>query len=168
MRQAWASRRRVVVIGAAVLAVDIGSKTWAAQVLAYEPVRLFGGRILLTESRNPGAAFGVGTSLTPVLAVLAAAAVVAVVVMAPRARGARPLLAGGLVLGGAAGNLTDRLFRSPGIGFGHVVDWISIGWWPTFNLADSALVTAVALVFLLAVTGHVATAEPADGSGTAA
>lgn len=163
-RQGWARRRRVVAIGVVVLAADIVTKTWAAQVLTHDPVRLWSGRIVLTESRNPGAAFGLGTSLTPVLTVLAAAAVVAAVVMAARAHGLLLMMVFGLALGGAAGNLTDRLFRSPGFGFGHVVDWISIGWWPTFNLADGALVTAAALAVLQTVTSSPAHTEATRGS----
>lgn len=147
-------RRRfalVASIGGAVLAADVATKVWAASVLATEPISLLGGALILTEGRNPGAAFGMGTSLTPLLACIAAAAVIGVLVAARRPRPLGVAVILGLVLGGAAGNVTDRLFRSPGPMRGHVVDWIDIGSWPTFNLADSALVTAAALGALIAL-----------------
>lgn len=61
----------------------------------------------------------------------------------------------GLVLGGAIGNLTDRLFRAPGPLRGHVVDFIQVGsWWPTFNVADSAVVCGAVLLVVLTLLGY--------------
>ena len=60
----------------------------------------------------------------------------------------------GLLLGGATGNLTDRLFARPGLFRGDVVDWIQLPHWPVFNLADSAIVCGGVLAVLLAVRGH--------------
>lgn len=139
----------VASIGGAVLTADIATKDWAAKVLATEPVSLLGGAVVLTEGRNPGAAFGMGTSLTPLLACVTGAAVLGVLIAARRPHPLGVAIVLGLVLGGAAGNLTDRLLRSPGPMRGHVVDWIDIGSWPTFNLADAALVTAAALGALI-------------------
>jgi signal peptidase II len=59
----------------------------------------------------------------------------------------------GLLLGGATGNLLDRIFRAPGAFQGHVVDWIELPHWPVFNLADSSIVCAGVLVVLLALFG---------------
>jgi signal peptidase II len=59
----------------------------------------------------------------------------------------------GLLLGGATGNLVDRIFRAPGSFQGHVVDWIQLPHWPVFNLADSSIVCAGFLVVLLALRG---------------
>lgn len=146
------SRRGLfLAVAALVVAADMATKHVAATVWADRPVTLLGGWVRLTESRNPGAAFGMGTTLTPVLTLLAAAVVIGVLVCSGRYRTRSMALVMGLVLGGAAGNLIDRLFRTPGPMRGHVVDWIDIGAWPNFNLADSALVTACALVFAASV-----------------
>lgn len=151
----------VAAIGALVLLVDESTKAYAARTWAADPVALLGGRLVLTESRNPGAAFGTATSLTPLLTVIAAAAVAAVLVAAPRVTTKLALVALGLALGGALGNLTDRMLRSPGPFRGHVVDWIQIGWWPTFNLADSALMTAAGIGVVLALRSPTRAGTPA-------
>jgi signal peptidase II len=71
----------------------------------------------------------------------------------------------GLLLGGATGNLLDRIFRAPGLFQGHVVDWIQLPDWPVFNLADSAIVCAGVLVVLLALRGiRMDGTKPARGS----
>jgi signal peptidase II len=77
---------------------------------------------------------------------------------AGRMRSAGWAVALGLVLGGALGNLADRMFRAPGVGRGHVVDWISLfspdgHVWPIFNLADSAIVSGAVLAAILALRG---------------
>lgn len=59
----------------------------------------------------------------------------------------------GLALGGALGNLTDRLLRSPGFGVGHVVDFLELPNWPIFNVADSAIVGAALIVTLATAMG---------------
>lgn len=146
------TRRGVFLTTASVVvAADVATKYVAATVWVDQPVVLLGGWVRLTETRNPGAAFGMGTTLTPVLTILAAAVVVGVLAYSGRYRTRPTALVMGLILGGAAGNLIDRLFRTPGPMRGHVVDWIDIGAWPNFNLADSALVTACALVFAASV-----------------
>lgn len=147
-------RRRlglVTGIGVAVVALDVATKTLAVAVFATAPVRLLSGRLVLNESRNPGAAFGLAPSATPLLALIAAAAVVAVLIIARRPHTAAAALVLGLVLGGAAGNLIDRLFREPAVLRGHVVDWIDFGWWPSFNLADASISTAAVLAVVLSL-----------------
>ena len=122
-------------------------------------MRLLGGAIYLIETRNAGAAFSVGTGATIVLTVVALV-VIAVIVRA--ARGMRSVgwaVALGLILGGALGNLIDRLFRAPGFGRGHVVDWISLFCndghiWPVFNLADSAICCGAVTAAIVALPGH--------------
>jgi signal peptidase II len=131
-----------------------------------EPVRILDGSIYLTETRNSGAAFSVGTGATIVLTLLAIAVVGVILRMAGRMRSTGWAVALGLVLGGALGNLTDRIFRSPGVGRGHVVDWISLfakdgHVWPIFNLADSAIVCGAVLLAVLALCGI-----EIDGRGT--
>ncbi|MDR7253362.1 signal peptidase II [Nocardioides sp. BE266] len=147
-RPAPAQRAVFFSVAAAVVVADIVTKHLAATAWADEPVTMLGGWVRLTESRNPGAAFGMATSATPVLAVIAAAVVVGLVAFSGRytSRGQAAVM--GLLLGGAAGNLIDRMFRAPGVMRGHVVDWIDIGAWPNFNLADSSLVVGCVLLFL--------------------
>jgi signal peptidase II len=142
------------------LGLDLVSKIVVASNLGggHPPVRLLGGAIYLTETRNSGAAFSVGTGATIVLTLLAFAVVGVILRMAGRMRSTGWAVALGLVLGGALGNLTDRIFRSPGIGRGHVVDWISLfaqdgHVWPIFNLADSAIVCGAVLLAILALCG---------------
>ena len=130
------------------------------------PARILGGAIYLTETRNSGAAFSVGTGATIVLTLLAIAVVGVILRMAGRMRSTGWAVSLGLVLGGALGNLTDRIFRSPGVGRGHVVDWISLfakdgHVWPIFNLADSAIVCGAVLLAVLALCGI-----EIDGRGT--
>lgn len=149
-------------IGAGVVALDVATKNWSADRLAVSPISMANGLVVLTHSRNPGAAFGTATSLTPLLSVVAAIAVAALVFMARRTSRRLGLLAVGLGLGGAAGNLVDRLFRAPGPLRGQVVDWVDIGSWPTFNLADSALVSAAVLAVVL--TSGVGSRRGAPGS----
>lgn len=154
--------RRVVLFGlvaAAALALDIGSKVIVAAKLGDgHAVRLLAGAIYLVETRNSGAAFSVGTGATVVLTIVALAVVAFILRTAGRMRSIGWAVALGLVLGGALGNLVDRLFREPGIGRGHVVDWISLfsddgHVWPIFNLADSAIVCGAILAAILAVRG---------------
>jgi len=135
----------VIAIGIVVVALDVTTKTLATHLWAAHPLRLLGGRLVLDESRNPGAAFGTATSLTPLLTLIAAVAVVAAVLIGRRPQTIAVALTLGLVLGGAGGNLVDRLFRAPGVMRGHVVDWIDLGWYPSFNLADSSLCIAAVL-----------------------
>jgi signal peptidase II len=125
----------------------------ALAVLALKIVRLLGGFLTLLESRNSGAAFSIGTSATIVFTVIAIGVIIFILRTSRRIRSVPWAIALGLLLGGATGNLTDRIFRSPGFGRGHVVDWIEVPHWPVFNLADSAIVCGAILAVLLAARG---------------
>jgi len=118
-----------------------------------EPVELVPGVLDLYLLRNPGAAFSLATGVTWVLTLVAVAVVVAVAVLARRLGSWAWALALGLLLGGALGNLTDRLLREPGFGVGHVVDFLRLPRWPVFNLADSSIVVAAVLVVVLSFRG---------------
>jgi signal peptidase II len=144
----------------AALTADLISK--ALVVAHIEPtdtgVRLLGGAVYLVQARNSGAAFSVGTGATVVLTAISIIVIAIVLRAARRLTSSGWALALGLVLGGAMGNLVDRLFRAPSPGKGHVVDWISVlakdgHVWPIFNLADSAIVTGGALAVLLSLRG---------------
>ena len=163
-------RRLGVVLGVAgaVLAADIISKTIVVAtlsdrrclvggvVVAYPPpIRLLGGVLTLCESRNPGAAFGIGGTSTTIVFTAIALGVIAFIIRTSRRIYSLPwAVALGLLLGGATGNLTDRIFRSPGPFRGWVVDWIQLPHWPVFNLADSSITCGVVLFVLLAARGH--------------
>lgn len=158
------SRRRAVGLLAAAagagLVTDLVTKQLAVTQLAdSEPVRLLGGTVYLVYATNSGAAFSIGTSHTYLFSIIAAAVVGWIGWMAWRLRSAWWGVALGLVLGGAVGNLVDRLFRPPGPLMGEVVDMVSLfdpygQVWPVFNVADSSLVVGVALAVWLELTGR--------------
>jgi signal peptidase II len=143
-------------IGFSVCAVDVLSKILVvAELSSRPPMTLLGGLITLQLYRNAGAAFGFGPSFTAIYALVAAVVLAAILRMSGRLRSWLWAIALGLVLGGAAGNLADRLFRSPGPMRGWVIDWIKLPYFPeTFNLADSALTLGVALLVLASIRGQ--------------
>lgn len=163
-------RALLLTIAVVVLVLDQATKVWALAALTPgQPVGLLGDAIRLNLIRNPGAAFSLGDGRTWVLTVLSLVILVFVLV-AVRRVGNRPwAVALGLLLGGAVGNLVDRLVREPGPGRGHVVDFIDYFGWFVGNVADIAIVVAAGLVMVLAYRGtplgpvgqHAA--EPADG-----
>ena len=146
-------------IAAVVLAADAISKALVvAHIGPTREIRLLGGAVYLVQARNSGAAFSVGTGATVLLTCVAVVVVVVIVRAARRLGSIAWATALGLVLGGALGNLTDRFFRAPSPGKGHVVDWISLfaddgHVWPIFNLADSAIVIGGCLAVLVSLLG---------------
>ena len=141
-------------IAALVLALDQGTKWWAEQRLTNgEPRELVGELLQLRLTYNPGAAFSLGTGYTIVLTCIALGVVVVVVAMAGRINSLGWGVALGLLLGGALGNVTDRLFRPPGPFRGHVVDFLELPNWPVFNIADSAISVAAVLFVVLSLRG---------------
>jgi signal peptidase II len=135
-------------VAAAVLAIDQITKAWAVNALDDRDIDLFWTlRFHLTF--NAGMAFSQGRGLGPVISVVAL--VVVVVLLASLRKGGSTVaaVAVGLVIGGAAGNVVDRLFRS-GDGFlgGEVVDFIDFQWWPVFNVADACIVVGGALLLV--------------------
>jgi signal peptidase II len=132
-----------------VFLADYLTKFAAVKVLADEPINLIGDFLKLELLFNTGAAFSLATSKTIFLSVFAMAAAAGIFFFASRIDSSRWALALGLVLGGIFGNLTDRIFRSPGGLQGPVVDWISVSIWPTFNIADSGVVVGVMTIVWL-------------------
>ncbi|MCU1657456.1 MAG: lspA [Pseudonocardiales bacterium] len=154
--------RRVRLFAAVALVavgLDVLSKLLVAANLGHgQQIRILGGAIYLVETRNSGAAFSLGTGATAVLTVIALAVVGFILRTAGRMRSTGWAVALGLVLGGALGNLVDRIFRAPGVGRGNVVDWISLfsndgHVWPIFNLADASIVCGAVLSAVLALRG---------------
>jgi signal peptidase II len=149
-------RRIGLLIAAAVfvIAADVISKAIVvARMPDHAPIRLLGGLLTITLTRNGGAAFSIGTSMTIVFTAIALGVIVYILRAARNLRSIGWAITLGLLLGGATGNLLDRIFRAPGLFQGHVVDWIELPHWPVFNLADSAIVCAGVLVVLLALRG---------------
>lgn len=133
-------------------ATDLITKVLAVEKLSNrEPVQIVGDLFQLELVRNPGAAFGLGVGMTIVFTIVSLGVVVAILYNARRLGSVGWALVFGLVLGGALGNLTDRLLRDPGVGRGHVVDMFHLKNWPVFNVADSAFCVAGAIVVLLAM-----------------
>jgi signal peptidase II len=148
-------------LAVAVVAVDQASKAWALRVLGQgEVVELLGHALRLQLSRNSGAAFSLGSGMTWVFTVLAAAVTVGVAVVARKVTSRAWALTLGLLLGGAVGNLVDRLVRQPGFGRGHVVDFIGYGDFFIGNVADIAIVGAMVLVVVGVIRG-----VPLSGAG---
>ena len=139
-----------------VLAADIITKALVvAHLRPDQPVHLLGNVLMLWLTRNPGAAFSVGTGETVVFTVIAFGVVVYIARTARRLYSLGWAIALGLLLGGAMGNLGDRIFRAPGLFRGDVVDWIAVTrYYPIFNLADSAIVCGGILTVLLAMRGY--------------
>ncbi|MFC5501510.1 signal peptidase II [Lysinimonas soli] len=119
-----------------------------------ETVPVLGEVLQLHFVTNSGAAFSLATGFTWILSIIAVGVSVVIIWFARRIRSFTWAVVFGLVLGGAVGNLTDRLFRPPGFGSGHVVDFIQVWGFPAiFNIADSALVCAVGLFIILSLRG---------------
>ena len=150
-------RRRIgtlIIVAVAVLALDIASKvTIVATLSGKQPIRLLGGFLKLRVDRNPGAAFSFAPSLTILFSLIAVTVIVIILRSSRRIRSLPWSVTLGLLLGGATGNLIDRIFRSPGAFRGWVVDWIQVPHWPVFNLADSAIVCGGILAVLLSARG---------------
>lgn len=144
----------VVAVAVVVLLVDQLTKVWALSALDAAPRRALVGDLLGLElTRNAGAALSIGTGMTWVLTLAGVVVVVVVVRTARRVTSTAWAVTFGLLLGGALGNLGDRLFREPGPLRGHVVDFIAYGDWFIGNVADIAIVVAAGLVILLVVRG---------------
>ncbi|NUS72564.1 MAG: signal peptidase II [Corynebacteriales bacterium] len=148
------------IVAVLVLVTDIATKLWVvATRVDAEPVKLFGGIVYVVHTRNTGAAFSLASGFTVVLTLLAVGVSIFIVVVARRLASPGWAVSLGLILGGALGNLIDRILRDPGPGRGGVVDFISLldpydPPWPVFNIADSALVTGVLLAIFLELRGR--------------
>jgi signal peptidase II len=137
-------------VAGAVVAADLWTKRIAAASFADGPLTVIPGILTFTYGENPGASFSMFQGGGPFLAM---AAVIAVVVVLAALRHPRPtseVIAFGLIMGGAAGNLADRVFRAEGFLDGHVIDWIQFPNFPIFNIADSAITISVVLLFMVA------------------
>ena len=149
-------RRMAVLFAVAALAyvLDLVSKlVVVAKLEHHAPIRIVGDWLRLEAIRNAGAAFGFGQAFTVIFTLIAAAVIVVIARLARKLYSLPWAIALGLLLGGALGNLTDRLFRSPGVFEGAVVDFIAPKGFAVFNLADSAIVCGGILIVLLSFRG---------------
>nr|WP_307860563.1 signal peptidase II [Actinokineospora baliensis] len=155
-------RRGLILVVAALLvyAADLVTKIIVTATLEGEaPIRLLGGAVYLQLVRNPGAAFSMATGMTWLFTLIAAGVVVAIIWIMPKLRSVGWALGLGLVLAGAMGNLTDRIFRAPSVFHGHVVDFVSVfapngDYFPLFNVADAGISVGGALIVLMALLGR--------------
>ena len=142
------------VVAAVVLALDVATKVLVvAELEGRRTLELLGGQLLIRVSRNPGAAFSFAEGATLLFTVIAVVVIVVILRVSRRLGSRGWAVSLGLLLGGASGNLVDRLLRSPGPGRGAVVDFIDFQVWPSFNVADSAIVTGGLLAVLLSLRG---------------
>ncbi|MBS1837564.1 MAG: signal peptidase II [Actinobacteria bacterium] len=146
-----ALRRWAIVAASAgvVLLADQLTKRWAVERLRDRPPIDVIWTLRFTYAENTGMAFSKGSGAGRIIAVVVMAIVVALVLLARKVRSPWGLVLIGIVIGGAFGNLFDRVFRA-GSGFltGAVVDWIDLQWWPVFNIADAAVVVGGLLIAL--------------------
>ncbi|MGZ4691015.1 MAG: signal peptidase II [Acidimicrobiia bacterium] len=137
-----------IVLGVVIL--DQLTKSWVVASLSDAPLSIIGSDVELHLTRNSGGAFSLFTNATVVLALLAIVLSVVLVRAVQRARDRLTVVALALVLGGALGNLTDRLVRSPGFLRGEVVDYVRVGSFPSFNVADSCITIGAILLIIAA------------------
>jgi signal peptidase II len=144
----------LLAVAGGVYALDIVSKLLVvANLTEGQPVRVLGGFLQLTYTRNSGAAFSIGWGYTAVFTLIAIGVIFVILRLARRLYSAPWALALGLLLGGAIGNLTDRIVRAPGPFRGWVVDFIQFPHFAIFNLADAAITCGGVLMVLLAFRG---------------
>ncbi|MFF4955759.1 signal peptidase II [Streptomyces sp. NPDC001222] len=144
----------LIAVAAIAYALDLASKLLVVAKLEHHaPIQIVGDWLRLEAIRNAGAAFGFGQAFTVIFTVIAAAVIVVIARLARRLYSLPWAIALGLLLGGALGNLTDRIFRSPGVFKGAVVDFIAPRGFAVFNLADSAIVCGGILIVLLSFRG---------------
>jgi len=147
--QAPSRRGALVVLAVAlIVAADQITKSIAVSLWSETPQQIIGHDVELFVTRNSGSAFSRFQNLTPLLAV---GATIVAIVLAHAARKESDrvtLYALVLLLGGALGNLSDRFFRAPSFLHGGVVDFVKVGWWPVFNVADSCVTIGAVLLIV--------------------
>jgi signal peptidase II len=148
-----------IVVGIVVL--DQITKSWVVAALSDGPLSIIGDDVELRLTRNSGGAFSLFTNATLFFALMAIVLSFVLVRAVRKAQDLLSVIALSLVLGGALGNLSDRIFRSPGFLRGHVVDYVRVGSFPSFNVADSAI-TIGAILLILAALRPVRSAEAGD------
>lgn len=135
-------------IAATVVAADLLTKRWASSRYTAQPVDILGGFLQFRFVENSGAAFSMFQGAGTFFGVAAIVAIAAVLGFLWKARNAGETVAFGLIIGGAAGNLVDRIARGDGLLDGSVIDWVNLWVIPTFNLADASITIAVVVLLI--------------------
>lgn len=119
-----------------------------------EPVQVLGTILQFVFVKNPGAAFSLASGSTWIFSIAASVVTVFIIFFARRIRSLGWAILFGMLLGGTAGNLTDRLFREPSFGLGHVIDFLQVAGFPAvFNIADCFIVASMGLFIILTIRG---------------
>lgn len=144
--------RMLVKFAIVVFLLDVVTKALAVGLLTPgRPVALVGDAVTCVLTRNPGAAFSLAAGHTVALTVVVSGVAMAIVWIGRRLTSPWQATGFGLLLGGLGGNLVDRFFRAPGPLRGHVVDFMSVGWLPVFNIADAAVLAGTACLSAVAI-----------------
>jgi signal peptidase II len=145
----------LAVVALCVYLVDqIAKVLVVANLYEGQRVEVLGQLLQFNFVKNAGAAFSIGSGSTWIFSIVGVGVLGFVIWYAPRIKSTAWAILFGLLLGGLLGNLTDRLFREPGFGVGHVVDFLQIPILPAiFNLADVAIVSSMALFLILTIRG---------------
>jgi signal peptidase II len=140
--------RMSLLVAVVIIVLDQLSKAWALGVLANGHIIHVIWTLQFNLTYNRGMAFSRGTGLGPVIGVMALVIVVMLLLSLRRADNSLTRLATGLIIGGAIGNILDRLFRGTGWMRGAVIDFIDFQWWPVFNIADMAIMIGAATMIV--------------------
>jgi signal peptidase II len=155
----------VVTVAGCIVVLDQLTKAWAvARLKGAPPIEIVGTWLQFTYGENTGAAFGIGTGFTWIFTAIAIVVAVVIIRTARRLGNMWWAIALGGLLGGAVGNLIDRLIRPPGPGQGYVVDFIALPNFPIFNIADMAITISAGLMIWLTVRGVDLTGRPSVGA----
>ena len=140
--------RMSLLISAVIVLLDQISKAWALRDLADGRIIHVIWTMQFNLTFNRGMAFSRGTGIGPIIGVIALVVVVLLLLSLRRADNALTRVATGLIIGGAVGNILDRLFRGSGWMRGAVIDFIDFQWWPVFNVADMAIMIGAATMMV--------------------
>jgi signal peptidase II len=135
-------------VAALVVTIDMLTKRWAAIAFRDEPQVVIPGILTFRFTENPGAAFSMFRNAGPFLGLAAVVAVGFIGASLARPRPSHEVVGFGMIIGGALGNLIDRIVRGEGFLDGHVIDWVQLPNFPTFNVADSSISVAVAVLVI--------------------
>ena len=163
----------VAIVAVSVIVLDQWTKSWAVTTMRPRmvaggegPIMLAGSWLQLIYTENTGAAFSLGTGVTWIFSLIAIIVVIVISRTATRLGSMWWAVALGGLLGGAIGNLIDRLTRAPGVGRGYVVDFIQLPYWPVFNVADMCVVGSAILMVALTLFGVNYKGTPASVTAT--
>ena len=138
----------------AILVLDILTKGWAVSALSDgRDIHIF-WTLHFALTHNEGMAFSTGTNIGPFIGMLAIVVIAILVATMRKQSNTMSLVATGCIVGGATGNVLDRVFRGTGFMDGAVVDFIDLRWWPVFNVADIGIVCGAIAVAYSMIVSH--------------